>query len=232
MPPPARCPRGDRDWWARRRQFPVWQGEPLAGKRILLLAEQGLGDQIQFARYAAPLAAKGASVVLETARELIDLLGTAPGIAEVVARDGPYPRCDLQIPLMSLPLRFGTTPQSVPSTTRYLATDGERRARWESLLGPRARPRVGIAWAGNPEHVRDRLRSMALAHFIPLLADDAVEWIGLQKGAPAAEMLALPAGCVIRDMGRHSETLADHNLPACSASSEFTADQGNSRLRR
>jgi Flp pilus assembly protein TadD len=199
----------DRDWWARRRQFPVWHGEPLEGKRILVLAEQGLGDQIQFARYAEPLAARGATVVLETARELIDLLATAPGIAELVPRNGPYPQCDVQIPLMSLPLRCGTRPENVPLTTRYLASDAARRGRWQTLLGPRGRPRIGIAWAGNPEHVRDRLRSMALAHFVPLLGDAAIDWIGLQKGGPAVEMEALPAGCAIRDMGRHSETLAD-----------------------
>ena len=199
----------DRAWWAHRDLFPTWQGEPIAGKRILILAEQGLGDQIQFARYATLLAQHGATVVIEAARELGELLQTVAGVTQVVPRDGPYPRCDLQIPLMSLPLRCATRPGNVPITGRYVQSDPARVARWEAQLGPRTRPRVGLAWVGNRNHVRDRMRSMPLSTLVPLLSNSRIDWISLQKGAGSEELDHLPPACAVRDMGRHSETMAD-----------------------
>ncbi len=198
-----------REWWARRQQFPQWQGEPLAGKRILILAEQGMGDMIQFVRYATPLAAQGATVMVEAAPELADLLRTVPGVREVVSPDPPFPRCDVQIPMLSLPLRCGTRLGTIPAPLRYLGVDPVRRARWQQLLGPPVKPRIGIAWAGNPEHVRDRYRSLAVAHFASLLAMPEYEWLGLQKGPAAGQIAALPPECVIRDLGKDSLTFAD-----------------------
>ncbi len=198
-----------RAWWARRRQFPMWTGEPVAGKRVLILAEQGMGDMIQFVRYAQPLAARGATVLLEAPEDLADLLRSAPGVAGIVPRDGPYPPCDFQVPVMSLPLPFATTVATSPSPRAYLRADETRRARWSGLLGVRDRPRAGIAWAGNPEHSRDRFRSMPLSAFEPLLAMNAIEWISLQKGGPAAEVAMLPPGCQLRDLTAESRNFAD-----------------------
>jgi hypothetical protein len=197
------------DWWERRRQFPEWHGEPLAGKRVLILAEQGLGDMIQFVRYAAELRARGATVLVEAPPELADLLRTAPGVTAVAPRDGPYPPCDCQTPVMSLPLHCGTQLATIPALTPYLMADPLRVARWRALLGEKMRPRVGLAWAGNPDHVRDCFRSLPLAALTPLLAMPDFEWISLQKGAAAAQIALLPSRFALRDMGRDSRDLAD-----------------------
>jgi tetratricopeptide (TPR) repeat protein len=198
-----------RDWWARRRQFPEWNGEPLTAKRLLILAEQGMGDMIQFMRYAEDLVARGATVLVEAPPELTDLLREAPGVAAVVPRDGPYPQCDYQAPIMSLPLRCGTRLETIPARAQYLAADASCVARWRELLGEKKKPRVGLAWAGNPDHVRDAFRSMPLAALTPLLALQGIEWISLQKGAAAAQMATLPPECALRDMGRDSRNFAD-----------------------
>lgn len=198
-----------RDWWARRRQFPEWNGEPLQGKRFLILAEQGMGDMIQFVRYAEDLAARGATVLVEAPPDLTDLLRGAPGVADMVPRDGPYPQCDYQAPVMSLPLRCGTRLETIPARAHYLAADPLRVARWRELLGEKKKPRVGLAWAGNPDHVRDAFRSLPLAVLTPLLALQGIEWISLQKGAAAAQMAMLPPECALRDIGKDSRNFAD-----------------------
>ncbi len=182
-----------RSWWSRPNQFPDWKGEALAGKRILVLAEQGMGDMIQFVRYAEDLAALGATVIVEAAIELMDVMRTVPGVASVVAHGGPYPPCDLQIPVMSLPFRLGTQPDTIPARGRYIQTDPERAAFWRKRLGVRTKPRIGVTWAGNPDHVRDRYRSMPLAALTPLLALSEFEWLGLQKGPASAQIASLPA---------------------------------------
>jgi tetratricopeptide (TPR) repeat protein len=196
-------------WWASRRLFPEWRGEPLEGRRILVLAEQGMGDMIQFVRYGKLLADRGATVVVETAPELSELLATAPGVAEIARLGGPYPRCDLQVPMLSLPLRLGTRVESIPAPERYLVAEPSRIARWASRLGPRTKPRIGIAWAGNPNHVRDRFRSMPLSAFLPLLAMDEYEWLSVQKGAAAGDIARLPREVQVRDLGSDSATFAD-----------------------
>jgi tetratricopeptide (TPR) repeat protein len=198
-----------RHWWSARQQFPEWTGGPVAGKRVLILAEQGMGDMIHFVRYADMLAARGATVIVEGAVELLELLRTVPGVSEVVQLGGPYPRCDLQVAVLSLPYRFNTRPDTIPANTPYLRVDPARIERWQRILGPRDRPRIGVAWAGNPDHARDRFRSAPLTAFAPLAADDRYEWISLQKGPAAEQIASLPPGCSMRDMGRHSETFAD-----------------------
>ncbi|MBK8741205.1 MAG: tetratricopeptide repeat protein [Betaproteobacteria bacterium] len=198
-----------RDWWARRRQFPQWRGEPLAGRRFLILAEQGMGDMIQFVRYAEELSARGATVLVASPPDLADLLRSAPGVSAVVPTEGPYPPCDFQAPVMSLPLLCGTRRSTIPGRERYLAADPVRMAHWRVLLGGKTRPRVGVAWAGNPEQARDRYRSMPLAALEPLLAINDIEWIGLQKGAATQQIAALPPHCALRDMTAQSKNFAD-----------------------
>ena len=198
-----------RDWWARRRQFPEWRGEPLVGKRFLILAEQGMGDMIQFVRYADDLAVLGATVHVEAAPELAELFRAAPGISAVVPCDGPYPACDYQAPMLSLPQRCGTRLDTIHAPLRYIVADPSRRARWREALGPKTRPRVGVAWAGNPDHVRDAMRSLPLAALAPLLALDGIEWIGLQKGAAVSQIATLPSHLALRDMAATAENFAD-----------------------
>lgn len=201
----------NRAWWARRPREPQWRGESVAGKRVLVLAEQGMGDIIMFVRYAEMLAQRGATVQVEAPDDLSELLQHAPGIAELVPLGGPYPTCDFQVPVMSLPHAFGTLPETIPARTPYLTADGDpaRQARWRSLLGAPVKPRVGIAWAGNPGYVRDRFRSMPLSAFQPLLSMENIEWISMQKGAGATEVANLPVELRPRDMAKDSRNFAD-----------------------
>ena len=159
-----------------RRHFPqpAWTGrEALSGKTILLHAEQGLGDTLQFCRYATLVAQRGATVIVEAPPPLAELLGTLAGVDRVVARDAAPPPFDYHIPLMSLPLAFGTRPATVPGAP-YLASDPARVARWDALLGPRTRPRVGVVWSGHPAHLNDHHRSVPLALMARLFAE--VRW--------------------------------------------------------
>lgn len=142
-----------------RRDFPqpAWTGrQALAGKTLLLHAEQGLGDTLQFCRYATLAAQRGASVVLEVPAALAGLMATLAGVARVVVKGEPLPPFDYQLPLMSLPLAFGTRLDTVPNTAPYLASDPSRVAQWEALLGARSRPRVGIVWRGAAHHLHDQ----------------------------------------------------------------------------
>jgi tetratricopeptide (TPR) repeat protein len=160
---------------------PLWLGEyPLTRKTILLHAEQGLGDTIMFARYAPLLARGGAKVVLEVRAELKALLAQLDGVT-VVARGDPLPPFDVHCPLGSLPLALKTEPASVPAEIPYLRASTERVAEWRPRLEALGRRRVGLAWAGNPSHVNDRNRSIALARLKPLLSTPGITFVGLQR---------------------------------------------------
>jgi tetratricopeptide (TPR) repeat protein len=175
-----------------RRGFaaPQWKGEPLDGETILLHAEQGLGDTLQFVRYAPLVAERGGRVILEVQPRLVRLLRGLQGVSQVVARGEPLPDFTWQCPLMSLPLAFGTTMDTIPLRIPYVranpAEAQEMRGRWagEGL-------RVGIAWAGNPQHRSDEQRSMPLRALLPLAELPGVQWISLQKGPACAQMRAL-----------------------------------------
>ena len=160
---------------------PRWHGsEPVAGRTLLLLSEQGLGDTIQFCRYAPLLRARGARVVLQVAAPLVPLVRD---LAETVAAPGdPLPGFDAWCPLMSLPRAFATTPHTVP-TTPYLAADPAATRRWRRRLGPRRGLRVGLVWAGNPKHPFDALRSLPQAVLAPLLGLPGIEPHALQPEA-------------------------------------------------
>jgi tetratricopeptide (TPR) repeat protein len=160
---------------------PVWIGDqPIAGKRILLQSEQGLGDTIQFCRYAKRVADQGAEVLLSVQRELQPLLANVDGASAVFARSDPLPPFDLQCPLLSLPLACGTTVDSVPYDMPYLVAPQDRIETWRARLGPRNRLRVGLAWSGQQRHINDRNRSMLLAQLAPL-DRFGVALFGLQK---------------------------------------------------
>ncbi|MBI0534039.1 tetratricopeptide repeat protein [Roseomonas sp. KE2513] len=152
----------------RHAASPLWAGNAMEGRTLLLHAEQGLGDTIQMARYI-PLAAKrGARVVLEAQRALHPLLSDLPGIAALIGADEEAPPHDAQCPLLSLPLAFGTRLDSIPAPIPYLRADPARAAAWARDL-PGEAFRLGIACSGNPEHAGDRHRSVPLALFAPLL---------------------------------------------------------------
>ncbi|GAB7537878.1 tetratricopeptide repeat protein [Burkholderia sp. 3C] len=193
-----------------RRDFaqPRWTGEqPLAGRTVLLYAEQGLGDTLQFSRYAARVKALGAHVVLEAQRELIGLLRTLDGVDEWVARGDPLPPFDLHCPLLSLPREFHTDLASIPADTPYLHADPVRVARWRERLGGDGRPRIGLVWSGNPLHLNDRNRSIALSDLLPIIGDRC-QWVSLQKVVRDEDRAMLDASA-IRFVGDELEDFAD-----------------------
>jgi tetratricopeptide (TPR) repeat protein len=149
-----------------RREFaqPLWLGEEsLAGKAILLYGEQGLGDTIQFCRYAKLVAGMDATVILEVKEPLGKLLTGLCGVSQLVIKGSELPEHDFQCPLMSLPLALKTTLDDVPSPGKYLSSDLTKVDRWRARLGERIKPRIGLAWSGNERHRRDNQRSIPLA---------------------------------------------------------------------
>jgi hypothetical protein len=186
---------------------PRWQGETLEGRRILLHAEQGLGDSIQFCRYASLVAARGGAVILQTREPTVRLMQSLAAVRAgqaVIAQLGVAPPAfDLECPLMNLPTIFGTTVETVPWTGAYLEADPElvldKRRQFPDAR-PQERPlRVGLAWAGNPRYKSDRQRSTVLATLLPLLRTSGITWIALQKGEAADQLAALPNDIFVWD---------------------------------
>lgn len=195
----------------RPREVPVpgWRGEDLAGRRILLAAEQGLGDTIQFLRYVPEVASRGGRVVLDVPASLLDLARALPGVERLVASGEPVGEVDLALPLMSLPLRLG--PERPPPAPPYLFADAGRRERWRRRLAGDDRPRIGIAWAGNPAHRHDRRRSLAEAALAPLAALGHLRFVSLQKDRPAPPGW-LGAGPELADFADTAALIAELDL--------------------
>jgi Flp pilus assembly protein TadD len=170
---------------------PLWLGDvSLEGKRLLLHAEAGLGDTLQFCRYAAQCAALGATVILEVQPPLQALLANLEGVARSIAAGDPLPPFDLHCPLMSLPRAFKTTLATIPSSAKYLHADPGALARWSARIGQRSRPRVGLMWSGNPENTIDPRRSIRLADLIPHLPRE-LQYFSMQKQLRDADRVTL-----------------------------------------
>ncbi|HYD66946.1 tetratricopeptide repeat protein [Azospirillum sp.] len=177
---------------------PVWRGEEVAGKTVLLHAEQGFGDTLHFVRYAPMVAARGARVVLEVPGPLRRLLDRTPGLERVIAQGEPRPEYDAHCPLLSLPLAFGTRLETIPAGMPYLHADPAAVERWRARLAEDGALRVGLVWAGNPRrnainaHAIDRRRSMRLEQFAPLAGVPGVRFVSLQKGEETAPQAKTP----------------------------------------
>ena len=200
---------GKEDAAEKKRPFiePMWQGSnDIANKTILLYAEQGFGDTIQFCRYASLLAGLGAKVVLEVQRPLIDLLSGLDGVFQIVSRGDALPYFDYQCPLMSLPFAFNTGLDSIPNRTPYLFSSQAKREIWTSRLGDKKMPRVGLVWSGNPMHENDINRSLRLSELIKFLPD-GFEYISLQKEVRDTDFEML-VNSSIRHFG---ESLSDYS---------------------
>ncbi len=160
-----------------------WQGpqaQPLAGRRIVVYAEQGLGDVIQFIRYVALLQNDGASVCVAVPEALVPLLESMPGL--VCIQPGLTVQVDCQVALLDLPLHYQTTLNTVPAQVPYLAAPAHLRAPWrERLLPWQDRFKVGLVWAGQPAQVNDRNRSLCLSELLPLMSLGGVQCFSLQK---------------------------------------------------
>jgi tetratricopeptide (TPR) repeat protein len=184
--------------FARHRAQPqasLWLGEePIAGKTILLHAEQGFGDTIQFIRYALLVARRGANVICEVQPELLPLLSQLEGIT-VMAAGEPRPAFDRHCPLLSLPLAFKTQPDTIPAAIPYLIAPAERVAAWRDRLPPPGRPRAGFVWSGQPSHKNDSNRSIALARLATLFENPPMHCFSLQsdlRDADAKVLRGLP----------------------------------------
>ncbi|HEY2970221.1 MAG TPA: DUF5672 family protein [Casimicrobiaceae bacterium] len=188
---------------------PLWDGTEPAGKTLLVYPEQGLGDALQFARYAVLLADAGARCMIRCPDALAPLLATIPGVAEV-SRDGEaLPKYDAHLPLLSLPRVFGTTPETIPARVPYITVaDSKRAASRAALTRAGARRTVGLAWAGNPAHANDRHRSVPLAAFVVLFAVRGVAWFSLQHGDAAAQVAETPGAEALAPLAA-SATLVD-----------------------
>jgi hypothetical protein len=160
-------------WQVYQKEFfrnfsqPLWLGaQPIAGKTLLIHAEQGLGDFIQFCRYVPLAEALGANVVLETPASMISLMNSLQGDFDIVEKHKPLPHFDLQCPVMSLPLAFHTTVQTIPANVPYLNADKGKRHIWETRLGRKEQLRVGLVWSGS---AANKKRSIPLSQLEPLL---------------------------------------------------------------
>ncbi len=178
---------------SRPREFsqPQWDGGELNGRSILIHAEQGFGDTIQFARYMPMVASRGGSVLLQCPVELASLMRHSLEIAQVVG-GGDLPSFSCHCPLLSLPAVFKTRLDTIPVGMPYLKSPAESTAKWRRLLDPGAsRMCVGLVWAGNPRRKLDRQRSVDLEQLSPLASARGVRFYSLQKG-PAAKQAANP----------------------------------------
>jgi hypothetical protein len=203
--------RGD-EGKVNRRTFsqPLWLGrESLAGKTILLHCEQGLGDTIQFCRYAKLVSDLGARVILEIQRPLANLLASLDGVAVLVTKGSVLPPFQFHCPLMSLPLVFKTRIDSIPAASGYLKANTGKVAAWRTRLGTQTRPRIGLVWSGNPLQENNPNRSIPLADFFGLLHGD-FEYVCLQKDVTEADRNLLFAHPEIRrfELDDFSETAA------------------------
>lgn len=203
---------------ARHQQIRRWRGtEPVRDKRILLWAEQGFGDTIQFSRYALAVAAMSGEVVLEVPVELAQLMTTLTGGAGVgeggailiVARGEALPPVDYQLPLMSVPLILQTQLENIPAQASYLHAEPSQRAHWQHLLGARRRARIGIVCAGNGGNRRDATRSLPLAAFAPLFEQIHADFYVLQPALRQADYAYLQQMPALHWPGRELQAFDD-----------------------
>jgi tetratricopeptide (TPR) repeat protein len=166
---------------------PEWQGEAFAGRTLLLFAEQGIGDALQFVRYLPKIAARGREILLSVQDTLVPLLRQLPAVT-VVPRSAPLPPFDLQASLMDLPHVFGTTLTSIPAEIPYLLADPAKVATWCRALGDVTALKVGLVWAGSPIHKGDRYRSLAAEAVLPRLVMPGVQLYSLQKEPRVADL--------------------------------------------
>jgi tetratricopeptide (TPR) repeat protein len=191
------------------------RGDSLRGQRVLLHAEQGLGDTIQFCRYASLIAMRGGFPILQVQAGVERLMRSLAivrcGHAEVCSLGVAPSDFDLECPLMSMPAFFGTTVDTVPWNGAYLSAASEDVEMHAIPFpdGDCGYPRVGVAWAGNPRYKADARRSTTLATLQPLLETPGIEWISLQKGESAAQLAALPPWIRIADGASGDRDLAD-----------------------
>jgi Flp pilus assembly protein TadD len=186
---------------------PAWLGEDPSRQIVLVWAEQGFGDTLQFVRLAPALTARGAKVVLEVQPELVRLLRGLPGIHAVVSRGDALPDFDCHVAMLSLPAVLGIDPVAVPPLP-VLAAPGDLVAAWAGRLGPATRPRVGLVWAGNARQANDSNRSLPLDLAAALAGRADIEMVSLQVGPAAGALSASGLRDLSPDLTDFAETAA------------------------
>jgi tetratricopeptide (TPR) repeat protein len=185
---------------------PRWQGEDLSGRTLVLTAEQGLGDTLQFVRYAAPLAARGAKVVIVAPESLAGILAGTPGVSAVARAGDPLPPHDFTMPLLSVAGALGTEEDTIPAAIPYLAAARADVAVVASEVAASPQKiRVGLSWAGNARHINDRRRSCPLATLAPLFELADIAWFSLQKGDGEDQIAQTPAAARIRSLDARND---------------------------
>jgi tetratricopeptide (TPR) repeat protein len=188
---------------------PLWLGEaPLVGKSILLHCEQGLGDAIQFFRYAALVRALGAHVCIVAPTALFELFKAAANDVEVIRTGSDLSGFDYHCPLLSLPLALKTTLATIPHQQSYLRSDPTKVALWSERLGPARRPRIGLVWRGNASHNHDHFRSVPLAALLPYLPE-GVDYVSLQKELRDGDQETLNANPGLKHFGALIQDFSD-----------------------
>jgi tetratricopeptide (TPR) repeat protein len=200
-----------RDAWQKiyphRLAGPRWDGSDFAGRTLLVHSEQGFGDTIQFVRYLPRVKALGGTVVLEARRELWELLQGVAGIDKLLAMSFEHPPTqdyDMQVPLMSLPGLFGTTPASIPGPVPYLHATPDKRKQWQRRISG-SELKIGLTWAAKTTYMHEK--SCALDCFFPLTELQGVRIYGLQKGSASENLPNMPPGLI--NLGAGFETFAD-----------------------
>jgi tetratricopeptide (TPR) repeat protein len=194
----------------RQRDFgqPLWLGaESIEDKSLLVYRDQGLGDAIQFLRYVPLVAARGARIFLEVDPALHELCSGLPGVSRIIAKGEALPAFDFHCPLSSLPMAFDTTLNTIPQVIPYLSA-GANAGAWKERLGAMKRPRVGLVWAGNPNHFNDRNRSVPLETLLPLL-DVEAQFFSLQKEARPGDQAVLREHKKILDLAHELPSFAE-----------------------
>jgi tetratricopeptide (TPR) repeat protein len=190
-----------RNFAQRHLSQPRWDGSPLAGRTILLHFEQGLGDTLQFIRYAPLVKQSGGRVIVECQEALQQVLSSAPGVDQLIVQGQPLPEFDVQAPLMSLPSILGTTLDTVPAQIPYLFADRDLEQQWRDELRKIRGFKIGIVWQGNQQHKKDRQRSFPLVCFAGLAHTPGVQLISLQKGPGTEQIPAAATTVPLIDLG-------------------------------
>jgi tetratricopeptide (TPR) repeat protein len=204
---------GWRNYGARsappRNAAPLWKGEPLQGRTILLCSEQGFGDTIQFVRYAGVLSEQDVRVLVSCPQSLTRLLDTMPDIGGLAVLTGALPTSDFQVPLLHLPAILGTRVETIPARVPYLFADPELVRDWTLKLDiPKSHLKVGIAWRGSPEHRNDRKRSIEPAELSALAGVPGTSFISLQQGLSDGVAGSLPFVPLGRELTDFADTAA------------------------
>ncbi|OHE87692.1 MAG: hypothetical protein A3G75_03405, partial [Verrucomicrobia bacterium RIFCSPLOWO2_12_FULL_64_8] len=198
-----------------RFRNPLWQGEALAARKVLLYSEQGLGDTLQFVRYAPLIAQRGGRVFIECQPELKRLLKSVTGIEEIIGRGEPLPDFDVHCSLLSLPLALDTRLDTIPAAMPYLQSEPHIAAYWKEKIGGGTELKVGLVWAGSAREQNpransvDRRRSLALRQLEPLAKVPGVRWFSVQKGEPASQAKSPPQGLALVDYTEELRDFAD-----------------------